>query len=400
MKIVASAVVVCALFCILSVCNLPTRQLLHAQDFSQRVDAFSSPLASSSSLVSAQLEPPLTGESGDPTAIDLLGSPSKEDEATLQRAQEVASSIAATDWLGALSPIALSPFFGMACLTGVATYGPEWLRERSSLFADSGPLANPYLFWAMAVLTVVTSLPRLSKVSKPIALIADRLESYSVILILVCIRLFGNLSTEAEVPVATLPFAVAGVTDVPLDILLALFAWLNLLVVGTIKLFFEFLIWLTPIPTLDAIFEAGNKATSAALTSLYCFSPFAAAAVDLMLLFACSLVFFWVSRRVHYCLHVLILPWLYKLFGWRKEFDYSQEPMFLATAWKSWPVYTRVKLYGSESDGWMLKAKRFIFFVRTERLRPSKLVVEEELLRRRARLHDGEETPLELFLRK
>ncbi len=337
----------------------------------------------------------------DPAAdVDLLGKPSKEDEATLQRAQEVASSIAATDWLGALSPVAISPFFGMACLTGVATYGPDWLRERSSLFADSGPLANPYLFWTMAVLTVVTSLPRLSKVSKPIALIADRLESYSVILILVCIRLFGNLSTEVEVPVATLPIAVAGFTDVPLDILLAFFAWLNLFVVGTIKLFFEFLIWLTPIPTLDAIFEACNKATSAALMSIYCFSPFAAAAIDVLLLLACSLVFFWVSRRVHYYLHVLVLPWLYKLLGRSDDFDYRKEPMFLATAWNNWPVYTRINLDGSEENGWLVKAKRFVVFRRTVQLGPGKLVVQEELLRRRATLNDGSGSPVTLFLRK
>ncbi len=114
-------------------------------------------------------------------------------------------------------------------------------------------------------------LPRLSKVSKPIALLADRLESYSVILIFGVHALFGNLSTDVEVPVATLPVAVAGFTDVPLDLLLAFFRLLNLLVIGNDQLFFEFLIWLTPVPTLDAIFEAGNKATSAGLMSLYCF---------------------------------------------------------------------------------------------------------------------------------
>jgi hypothetical protein len=330
---------------------------------------------------------------------DLIGAHNAKDQATIQRAQDIASSVAATDWLGALSPLAISPFFGMACLSGIATFGPDWIRDRSTLFDPASPLANPYLFWTMIVLTVVTSLPRFSKVSKPVALLADRLESYSVVLILVCMRLFGGLD-ESAVPVAVIPVQVAGIEALPLDIVLAGFAWLNLIVVGTIKLFFEFLIWLTPIPALDAAFEVASKFISAALTMLYCISPFAAAMLNIVLLVLCSSVFFWVSRRMHYYLHVLAIPWLWRLMGRHTIADVKDQRLFLAGPWQSWPSYSKVRLVGSEEDGWIVTGNRLGWFARKAKVGPSKIVVEKELLCNKAKIDDGSGSPLTVYFPK
>lgn len=330
---------------------------------------------------------------------DLIGKPSEKDQATIQRARDIASSVAATDWLGALSPVAISPFFGMACLSGIAQFGPQWVRDRSTLFEPGSPLANPYLFWIMVVLTIVTSLPRFSKVSKPIALLADRLESYSVIVILVCMRLFGGLDNVA-IPEVELPVQAAGITSLPLDIVLAAFAWLNLIVVGTIKLFFEFLIWLTPIPALDAAFEAANKSISVMLTSLYCISPFAAAMLNIVILVLCSSVFFWVSRRIHYYLHVMAIPWLWRLIGSHTDPDVRSERLFLAGPWQSWPLYSKIRVSGSEDEGWIVTASRLGLFRRKAKLGPSKIVVEKELLCHRATIDDGTGNLVKVYFRK
>ncbi len=325
---------------------------------------------------------------------------SEEDKLVIERANTLAKSVAATDWLGALSPIAISPFFGMACLTGVATYGPDWLAQRSSLFAEGSPLSNQFLFWAMVVLTVVTSLPRFSKVSKPFALIVDKLETYSVIVILVGMRIFGGISEEPLPEMQTPMLEAAGFATLPLDVVLAIFAGINLLVVGTIKLFFELLIWITPIPTIDALLEMANKSISAGLTALYCFSPFAAAVFDIFLLGACCMVFFWVSRRMHYYLKVFVWPWLWRMLGRQRAFEIGREPMFLANSWNSWPLYTQVQIVGSEATGWKVVGKRFGIFRRTSTLGPTVPRTERELLRDCVIIDDGQNAPLRAYVRK
>ena len=67
--------------------------------------------------------------------------------AAVAAASGISRQVSTQEWLGPLSAIALSPFFGLACLSGVATYGPDWLQSRSSLLGESSPLNNPLLFW-------------------------------------------------------------------------------------------------------------------------------------------------------------------------------------------------------------------------------------------------------------
>ncbi len=173
----------------------------------------------------------------------------------------VGCAISTTEWLGPLAPIALSPFFGLACLSGIACYGPDWLQQRSQLFSSSSPLNQPLLFWTMVLLTVFTSLPRFSKVSKPIALIAERMETYSVVIILVMMRLFADPSTPSgqlnELPQTAM--LMSGIATLPWDIVMALAAIVNIVVINGVKLFCEWVVWLSPVPMIDGCVEVANK---------------------------------------------------------------------------------------------------------------------------------------------
>jgi hypothetical protein len=242
-----------------------------------------------------------------PTAIDAQTIAAGE-----KVAEQVAQQLGASEWLGPLAPIALSPFFGLAVLSGISTYGPEWLQQRSGLLGHFSPLNNPFLFWTMAVLALVTSLPRLSKVSKPIALAAEKLETYSSVIILVLVRMLSTSST-GDSSTTEQSLLTAGIASIPLDVFMSIVAACNIIVVNGVKLFFEFLIWLTPIPFVDAVLEATNKTLCAALIGLYCFSPSLAAAIDLMLLVLCALVFGWIYRRLQFYRQLIagpILAWL------------------------------------------------------------------------------------------
>jgi|694.fasta_scaffold00384_31 hypothetical protein len=97
-----------------------------------------------------------------PELIGIQLNPSP-DTATAQTGQDFIQQLGLSDWLGPLAPIALSPFFGLALLSGTATYGPEWIQERSVMLQADGALDSPSLFWTMAALALFTSLPRLTK---------------------------------------------------------------------------------------------------------------------------------------------------------------------------------------------------------------------------------------------
>lgn len=230
---------------------------------------------------------------------------------SLSVGQDIAQQLAASEWLGPLAPIALSPFFGLSMLSGLATYGPEWLGQRSGLFSDGSSFNSPGLFWTMLTLAVLTSLPRLTKLSKTLAVACESVEAYSSIIILVAIRLFGSMST-AEVPgvsdvVSSTGVAQAGLTA---DIVVSIAIAINIIVVNGVKLFLELLIWVVPFPTVDAILEACIKLMCIAMMALYCFSPMLASLLNLTVLAVSCLVFGWIRRLTRFYREIALGPFL------------------------------------------------------------------------------------------
>ena len=85
--------------------------------------------------------------------------------------------------------------------------------------------------------------------------------------------------------------APAGLGQVTLSTLLTGLSILNLLVIHAVRFFFELLVWLSPVPLLDAIFETANKASCAGLMVLYAFSPWLALVVNALMFLVCLALF-------------------------------------------------------------------------------------------------------------
>ncbi len=261
--------------------------------------------------------------------------------------------LSAAEWLGPLAPIALSPFFGLAVLSGTATYGPDWLQERSALFHPGSSLDNPWLFWTMATLALFTSLPRLTKVSKPIGLAADKLEAYSAIIILIGVRLLGSQGSAEPIspddPSTPLMLS-AGAGTISINLVMAGFAALNVFVINCVKLFFEFLVWLIPIPTIDAVVELGNKTICSGLMAIYCYSPWLAAALNLIILSISMVVFLWVYRRLNYYQHMIVGPvlaWLFPMWFAQRDLAF---PAFIKNSNCGLPRYLPVTVERLEGE--------------------------------------------------
>ena len=250
----------------------------------------------------------------------------------------ISRQVSTQEWLGPLSAIALSPFFGLACLSGAATYGPDWLQSRSSLLGESSPLNNPLLFWLMLGLTVATSLPRFTKVSKPFGLAIEKLEMYSAVIILISMRFMSSAGSTGALDTAQADGLVmtAGIATLPVDVFLSIAAALNIVVVNTIKLAIEILVWLIPIPTVDALLELGNKSLCASLMALYAYSPFLATLLNLCILGVCCLVFFRVRRRLACARGLILWPMLRRIMGWPT--DARHFVGFLSKPWSGLPA--------------------------------------------------------------
>ncbi len=222
-----------------------------------------------------------------------------------ETADLITQRVLTTEWLGALAPVALSPFFGLTCLSGIAIMGEDRLPDDHFLKRASSPLANPLVFLTFLALTILTSLPKFSKVSKPFAQAVDQLETYSALIILLVIRVMGgfDFAPPGEEHVAVV--YQASVFEFSAESLLMIATIINVIVINTVKFFFEVLIWITPVPFIDAIFEAGNKLLCAALAGIYAFSPTIATIINLLLLGACLLAFRWVKRREIYYRSIL-----------------------------------------------------------------------------------------------
>jgi hypothetical protein len=100
----------------------------------------------------------------------------------------------------------------------------------------------------------------------------------------------------------------AGFISFTKETLLLAAAVCNIFVINVVKYFFELLVLISPIPLIDAIFEASNKAVAGVLSLIYAFSPGIALVIDLLLFGLCLLVFGRVWRLLRYYRNMLLLP--------------------------------------------------------------------------------------------
>lgn len=208
--------------------------------------------------------------------------------ADLAAADRVADALPWSEVMGPLAPIALSPFFGMACLSGISLLTTRGILPDNSFLHGHPVLTHPWIFFAFLALAIFTSLPRLTKVSKPLAQFCDFLETYAGVVAVIVVQVVARYAEAEPPPEVILP---AGLGTVTLSTLLAALSIVNLLVIQGVRFFFELLVWLSPVPALDALFEFINKAACAGLMFLYAFSPWAALLINIAIFLVCLLLF-------------------------------------------------------------------------------------------------------------
>ncbi len=258
--------------------------------------------------MSAQAQPPAPGEVIEEYSPEEYGR-------DMVAAELLTTRIPLEEILGPLAPLALSPFFALLCLSGASIGVSSGMLPENQLLMGHPVLSNPVVFWTLVALTLITGLPRLMKVSKIFAQTADFLEthagiiSYLLILVVAAQHHFlpGEGGPEQAVVIS------AGIGEFSLEVALMLACALNIFVINSVRFFFELLVLVCPIPSVDALFETVNKTLTAGLTLLYTFNPFAATIISLTLFGLCLIAYKFVHHPVQYYRSMLTTPLLVAL---------------------------------------------------------------------------------------
>ena len=282
--------------------------------------------------------------------------PDRLDQHDHAKANRLTETVTTSEWLGPLAPIAISPFFGITCLAGMSQIAEGTFLENNQFISSNPVLQNPYVFWIFLTLTLLTSLPRLTKVSKPIAQALDQVETYAGIITLLIIRIAASSSHEPSPETAVLAMGLFSLTT---ETLLCVAAVFNIIVINTIKFFLEILAWLTPVPSVDALLEATNKSVCGCLMAIYAYSPLTATVINLLLFLACLVVFRWIHRRVVYARHVFLDPILALLFPSYGVPSHSHIQVFNQRDWGPFPAKSKL-LFETTDDGWRITQRRFL----------------------------------------
>ncbi len=226
--------------------------------------------------------------------------------------EQLAETISSIDILAPLAPVALSPFFGITCLSATAILSGRGILPENDFLTENPALDNGLVFIVFLALSILTSLPKMTTVSKGFAEMTDQLETYAAIITyLVIFYLAGAGQGSASEQTAY----TAGIFTLTRNALLMIAVVINVIVINTVKYFFELLVWITPFPGLDAAFESANKAATAGLAAIYAFSPWAAMVLNVILFLICLVFFNGVRRRVHYFKAMYIAPIVAALLG-------------------------------------------------------------------------------------
>lgn len=226
----------------------------------------------------------------------------------ISKGEMLANSLSWVDYLGPLAPVALSPFFGVTLLSGSAILAAQGRIPETPLTANSETLQDPLVFGTFLVLTIITSLPKLTKVTKPFAQAVDQIENYAGIITIAALQIGATLAVQEPSASASETLLTGGFGENAIAVALIALSALNLFVINTVKFLFEALIWISPVPFIDATFEAILKGTTAALMALYIYSPALAGAVDLVLFLICLALFRWTFRLTNYYRAIIFGP--------------------------------------------------------------------------------------------
>ncbi|MGB1216860.1 MAG: hypothetical protein ACPG5P_03245, partial [Saprospiraceae bacterium] len=210
--------------------------------------------------------------------------------------------------LGMLGPVAISPYWGLCLASGASLFG---LTENEFLMTHPF-LGNWFVFLIFMLFAVLTSIPNISKFSKILGVVVNYLEDHTAIIV-VGLAMFLPSLHQWVTPSEVGEFSVLGFSFYSLFILA--FSSLYMFIVTTVRLFFELIAFVTPIPFVDTVTEILKKIVTAIMMGVYFVSPETAMIISLIVLIIAFFLFRRAKRSTNYFKQFYIAPitsWIFR----------------------------------------------------------------------------------------
>lgn len=209
--------------------------------------------------------------------------------ATAGLAAASAGGLALVKSASVVGPLGLSPFFALAAF-GLAANVGIWAPPEGLTF-----VASPLAWGPLLALGCLLQFGRSTKLTKPIAELLGTGESL-LALVVAALVFLPHLE-----PNGAASHAEAGLAD---GLLFLTVAGTGLMALVALRTALDVLIWLSPIPFVDAMFQAIKLVLTLSLVALAIVSPWAALVVNALLLAGTFLALRWAIRTTTFGLTV------------------------------------------------------------------------------------------------
>ena len=225
---------------------------------------------------------------------------------------------------GPLPAIASTPFLGLAVLTGTALlidepmFANAELRliqqiRQNSLILRAKHYANWWWFSTFALLAGLTWLANSGKIRGALGKFVRIAEDVAAGLLYLIVGADALMPYTQSASSPDLYSTIALASVVPdfesSTAVLILAALISLATMMLTRLALDVLIWISPVPFIDMIFETSKVIFSLAFLGIYFFvSPVAAAILGLLLLVPCFMLLPWAARLLHFGYRIALCP--------------------------------------------------------------------------------------------
>ncbi len=222
-------------------------------------------------------------------------------------AMALKANLMLSEQLGMLGPVAISPYWGLFLASASSVFG---IGDNEYLMTHP-MLGNWVVFVLFLVVAVLTSIPNITKYSKALGVAANYLEDNTAIVIVVLTIFLPTLHGMVAEPIPPNgEFGLLGTSFYSL--LLMAFSAIYMFIVTTVRLFFEIMAFVTPIPFVDTITEILKKIASLVMMGVYFVSPEIALGISLLLLIVAIFFFSKATTSINYFKQFYMKP----IWGW------------------------------------------------------------------------------------
>jgi hypothetical protein len=195
--------------------------------------------------------------------------------------------------LAALVPLGVSPFLALGLFGAAASF------LGFGLPASLAVLASPFVWGGLLVLAVLLKGGRSFKLTKPLAEMAGTSESL-VGFVTLAMMLLGGGVAAAPPPAGPAEASLLGTAA------LAVAALTGLVAITVVRMGFDLLTWLSPIPFVDALLQAVKLVVTVALVAVAVFLPVLALPLNVVLLVVAVLAARWLLRVSRFVWAVIV----------------------------------------------------------------------------------------------